>query len=160
MDVALTGVNRPNQPRRVRARERDARALELRAAGLAFDAIGAKLGVTGEAARQAVNRALGASAALIAERAEELRALEAERLDRAAAAIWPEVEAGHLRAQEVWLRNRARYADLLGLDQRPPDPVVGVPQTIYVDCRLPWERGEAFDGEAEEVPAIEASAAT
>ena len=48
-----------------------------------------------------------------------MRALEAERLERAAACLMPQVEAGNLRAHEVWLRNRARYAALLGLNLKP-----------------------------------------
>ena len=58
MELALRGENQPNRPRRVRARERDRHAIELRASGLTFSAIGAELGVTAEAARLAVNRAL------------------------------------------------------------------------------------------------------
>jgi hypothetical protein len=160
MELAPRGCNGANRPRRVRARERDRRAVELRAAGLTFAAIGAELGVTGEAARQAVNRALEATAHSIAKEAGRLRALEAERLDRAAAVLLPEVEAGSLRAHEVWLRNRTRYAALLGLDLRS-DADVSTPLTVVltgtaradeapedalgIDNRLPWERGTGED---------------
>lgn len=109
-------AHHPTRPARVRARLRDRRAIDLRASGLTFAAIGADLGVTGEAARQAVNRALEATATAIAREADSLRAMEAERLDRAAAVLLPAVEAGNLRAHEVWQRNRARYSALLGLD--------------------------------------------
>ena len=51
--------------------------------------------------------------------------MEAERLDRAAAVLAPKVEAGDLRAHEVWLRNRARYTALLGLDLRPAGEASG-----------------------------------
>ena len=57
-----------------------------------------------------MNRALQATAEEIADAAAELRAMERERLDRAAAAIWEQVAAGDLRAQETWLRNRQRYS--------------------------------------------------
>jgi hypothetical protein len=152
------GINGANRPRRVRARERDRHAIELRAAGLTFAAIGAQLGVSDEAARKAVNRALDATRAEIAQRAERLRALEAERLDRAAAVLAPKVEAGDLRAHEVWLRNRARYAALLGLDLRPTPEALGAPTFVLtgtarasdvpsgacvIDNRTPWERDEA-----------------
>lgn len=40
------GINGANRPRRIRARERDCQAVELRAAGLTFAAIGAQLGVS------------------------------------------------------------------------------------------------------------------
>ena len=63
-----------------------------------------------------MNRGLDATAEEIAEGAARLGAMERERLDRAAEAIWGQVEGGDLRAQEAWLRNRQRYAMLLGLD--------------------------------------------
>ena len=96
-----------------------------------FSAIGAELGVTGEAARQAVNRALEATAESSAREANRLRALEAERLDRAAAVLMPEIEAGNLRAHEVRLRNRTRYAALLGLDLKA-EADVSAPLTVVL----------------------------
>jgi hypothetical protein len=67
-------------------------------------------------------------------------------------------EAGDLRAHEVWLRNRARYAALLGLDLRPTPEGLGAPTFVLtgtarasdvpggafvIDNRTPWEREEA-----------------
>jgi hypothetical protein len=150
------GANAANRPRRVRARDRDRTALQLRATGLTFGAIGAQLGVSDEAARKAVNRASDAVRTEIAEGADRLRALEAERLDRAAAALASKVEGGDLRAQEVWLKNRARYAALLGLDLRPTPDALGAPTfvltgtaraidapagALLLDNRLPWDKG-------------------
>ena len=152
------GANGANRPRRLRARERDRRAVELRAAGLTFAAIGVQLGVSDEAARKAVNRALDATRVDIAQATDRLRALEAERLNTAAAVLSPKVEAGDLRAHEVWLRNRTRYAALLGLDLRP-EADVSTPLTVVltgtarpeeapegacvIDARLPWEQESA-----------------
>jgi hypothetical protein len=59
--------------------------VELRAAGPTFAAIATQLGVSDEAARKAVNRALDAIRAEISQGADRLRAMEAARLDRAAA---------------------------------------------------------------------------
>lgn len=152
MEVSADGANRP---RRLRARERDRQAVELRAAGLTFAAIGVQLGVSDEAARKAVNRALDATRVDIAQGADRLRALEAERLNRAAAILAPQIEAGHLRAHEIWLKNRARYAALLGLDLRPTANHLGAPTFVLtgraraadvpdgafvIDNRSPWER--------------------
>ena len=109
----------------------------------------------------------------IRERADDLRAVEAAKLDAAADAIWQMVEAGDLRAQSVWLKNRGRYADLLGLDLRPdlpevknmgtfvigagatPDQIASIPSgATTFDCRLPWERGDTIDGEIADPPAL------
>jgi hypothetical protein len=68
--------------------------VELRAAGPTFAAIATQLGVSDEAARKAVNRALDAIRAEISQGADRLRAMEAARLDRAAAVLAPKVEAG------------------------------------------------------------------
>src|SRR5262245_43344655 len=70
------------RPRRVRARLRDERALELRAAGYTYAQVGEDGGYSPQAAHQAVKRALRTLGERIAERAGELRALEAAKLDR------------------------------------------------------------------------------
>lgn len=154
-------ANTPTRPKRLLARERDRAALELRMQGLTFAAIGASMGITGEGARTAVMRSLEETKADIAERAEELRAMESQKLDAAAQALWPQVLAGNLRAQNVWLRNRERYARLLGLDLKPPTPESsGV--TFIVNTALPWERpghpdyrGDAvIDGETVPTPGL------
>lgn len=45
-----------------------------------------------------------------------LRDQESARLDRAAAALWAKVLAGDARAQDTWLRNRASFRALHGLN--------------------------------------------
>jgi hypothetical protein len=45
-----------------------------------------------------------------------LRDQETARLDRAAAALWPKVLQGDARAQDTWLRNRASFRALHGLN--------------------------------------------
>lgn len=45
-----------------------------------------------------------------------LRDQESARLDRAAAALWADVLAGKPRAQDTWLRNRAAFRALHGLN--------------------------------------------
>lgn len=45
-----------------------------------------------------------------------LRDQESARYDRAAAALWPQVLQGNARAQDTWLRNRAAFRALHGLN--------------------------------------------
>ena len=125
-------------PVSVTSRERELEALRFRAEGCTFDEIGRRLGITTQSAWEAVARAMARNAEAIREQADEVRVLEAERLDAAASAIWPKVMDGDLRAQDTWLRNRSRYATLLGLDVRDMGtPLVSGPVSINVVP--PWE---------------------
>lgn len=123
--------------------------------GMTFAAIGAELGVTYQAVQQAVTRSLEITKADISEKADELRAMEAEKLDALSAVLWPKVLAGDLRATDRWLRAREAYRRLNGLDLRP-EMDQQVPQVVVIDTRPPWSRDEPIDGEAVEVPQIEA----
>ena len=117
----------------VTSRERELQALRFRAEGCTFDEIGRRLGITKQSAWEAIARAMARNAEAIREQADEVRVMEAERLDAAAAAIWPKVMDGDLRAQDTWLRNRSRYATLLGLDVRDAGtPLVSGPVSINV----------------------------
>lgn len=141
----------PNSPRsmmRVRAADRRRRSLELRAAGLTFQRIGDELGISDERARQLVNEGLEETRLAIAENAEELRTLEAERLDRAAAVLWPRVIEGDLRAHDRWLKNRESYRRLVGLD-RMPDAAPRV--TVVMGDAFGAPSEPVVDGEIEEV---------
>jgi hypothetical protein len=151
----------PTRPNRLRARERDRRALELRIGGLTFAAIGAEMGVSWQAAQQAVKRSLEITKADIAEKAAELRAIEAERLDKVTEVLWPRVLQGDLRAIDRLLRTRESYRRLTGLDIDKAAPAMSVgtfvlgagttaeqisqipPGATVVDARPPWERDEA-----------------
>jgi hypothetical protein len=151
MGGATAANTSPTLPHRIRVQERRAKALELRRAGLSFAEIGTELGVTKQTAHKLVQNELKDLSAAIRDQADELRAEEADRLNAAAAAIWPAVQKGHLRAQEVFIKNRARYSDLLGLDLMPDREPVGPPQIVVVTA--PWDREPApIDGEAVEDP--------
>jgi hypothetical protein len=157
MEKATPANVSPTLPYRIRAQERRAKAIELRRAGLSFAAIGAELGVSKQTAHKLVQNELKDLSTAIREQADELRAEEADRLNAAAAAIWPAVLKGQLRAQEVFIKNRARYADLLGLDLAPHREPPQAPQILILDA--PWERtpeapGAVVDGEAVELPAL------
>jgi predicted transcriptional regulator len=139
-----------NAPRRAQALDRDARALALRSRGLSFRAIGQELGISHVAAQKCLRRAIDRAVQEINENAPAVRAREAALLDEAARAILPKVMEGDVRAQDTLLRNRQRYAALLGLDLKPPDVTVDASQNVIV---LPaWgEQPPVVDGEAREL---------
>lgn len=113
-------------PRRTTAADRRRQAMQLRTQGLSFQRIGDALGISRQSAHKHVQRALAELARETEQAVRELRALESERLDRALAVIWPQVEAGHLGAIDRMLRIGERRARLLGLDAptriAPTDP--------------------------------------
>lgn len=115
-------------------KERQAKALELRKAGLTYQQIADTLGYGSiSAAEKAIKSGLKT---LIREPAEELRALELERLDKMLASHWKAVLNGHVRSTEVVLRIMARRAALLGLDA-PKDTrfsgELGIRQYVGID---------------------------
>lgn len=125
--------------------------------GLTFAAIGAELGVTWQAAQQAVQRSLEVTKAAIAERAEELRAIEMERLEKITEVLWPRVLEGDLRAIDRVLRTRESFRRLTGLDLSQEADSSGAGDTYVlvngdvslapaggrvIDARLPHLRGE------------------
>lgn len=94
------------------AKER--KVLELRRAGVTLDVIAEQVGYTNRsAAYKALKRAL---ARTLQQPADELRDLEADRLDRLQAAIWAKAMNGDLRAIDRVLLIAERRARLLGLD--------------------------------------------
>ncbi len=144
-----TSAQSPTKPRHVQARERELRAVRLRTQGLTFAAIGAELGVSHQAAQQAVVRALEATRQELSEGADELRALEALRLERMTEVLWSRVEEGDLRAIDRVIRIRESFRRLTGLDMAQGAGEQG-PQVIVVDARAPWERPDVIDGHAVE----------
>lgn len=144
----------PTAPRRVLAAERRRQALEMRATGMTYTAIGSALGVSDVAAGNLVRNALKDLAQETADSAGALRALEAERLDAVSAALYPRAVAGDLRAVDRYVRVRESYRKLLGLDA---EREVGAEVNFNIVTSLPWDRpgGEVVDGVAEEAPASE-----
>ena len=96
------------------AADKERQALELRKAGASFQAIADKLGYADPSgAHRAVVRAL---ANTIQQPADELRPLEAERLDRLLLAVWPDACQGDDRAINRALQIMGQRAKLLGLN--------------------------------------------
>jgi DNA-binding CsgD family transcriptional regulator len=104
-------------PSRVRAAQLEQKCLELRSAGLSFREIARELKVAPATAYKAVARGLAAVNAGCREQAQELRALEALRLDQMQAALWQQATDGDVRAIDRILRIMERRARLLGLDE-------------------------------------------
>ena len=111
-----TGDKRPRRPtvKNAEVADRERQALELRKAGASFQAIADKLGwADPSVAHKAVVRAL---ANTIQQPADELRPLEAERLDRLLLAVWPDACNGDDRAINRALQIMGQRAKLLGLN--------------------------------------------
>lgn len=104
-------------PRRIAARENQAKALNLRRAGCTFrqicDAVGYR---STNAAWHAVDRAL---MELVREPAEAVRRMELDRLDGLLRTFWPKAIAGEYPAADKVLQVMDRRARLLGLDAMP-----------------------------------------
>lgn len=91
-------------------------ALQLRTEGHTFEEIGRRLGVSRQAAHEAVGREL----AIVAEDRKALAAhiidQELERLDFVARSLEPKVAKGDPKAAQAFLAAMNRRAKLLGLD--------------------------------------------
>ena len=103
-------------PRKMRAKEREVEALNLRKSGATYDQIGKALGITTQGAYRAIIRSLNRLNEQNRESADELRRLEVERLDRMLAAIWGQVLNGNQGAVDRAIKIGERRAKLLGLD--------------------------------------------
>ncbi len=103
-------------PRRMRARDREVQALNLRKSGATYEQIGKALEITTQGAYKAIIRSLRKLNEKNSEGADELRRLEVERLDRMLAAIWSQVISGNQGAIDRALRIGERRAKLIGLD--------------------------------------------
>jgi DNA-binding CsgD family transcriptional regulator len=116
-------------------RQREADALDLRAEGLTFQEIGARLGVSRQMAARIVRRGLRA---LPRESAAELVVLQDAQLDMIWAAMFPRAVEGSPRAAAVCIRVLERRAKLHGLDA-----------PTRTEVRMSVEEVDALDAEIE-----------
>jgi DNA-binding transcriptional MerR regulator len=94
--------------------QRERQVLELRRAGVTFDAIAEQLKYADRgAAYKAFKRALTRT---LQEPAAELRDLEVDRLDQLQIAMWEQAMRGDVQAVDRVLRIMAQRAQLLGLN--------------------------------------------
>lgn len=123
--VTRRNVKRERMPRkgrgaaaghRERVANRQADALKLRCAGATFAQIGQQLGTSFVTAWRDVRTALDAVVEERNESAQQLRALELERLDRLQLRLTPKAERGDCEAARVLVRISERRSKLCGLD--------------------------------------------
>ena len=124
------------------AAERRIKSLELRKNGATYRQIGVALGVSYETAHRDVMRELAALAAQAHGHAEDLRALETERLDMVLLSLAKSVRDGNLGAIDRWVRVSESRRKLLGLDLPVKQEVTGADGTplaftIRIDRRDP-----------------------
>ena len=125
------------------------RCLELRLAGGTLDAIGQTVGLHKSNVSRRIKTAL---ADIPREEADELRAIENERLNVMQTAIWRRVRAGDYGAVDRALRISERRSKLNGLD---------APQRVDVGARAVDIEGvtrdilEAFGADADKAQALE-----
>lgn len=105
-------------PRRITAAERQAKAVEMKLAGLTNPQIAAELGYAG---RQGAAKAIEAALAKLMPIPvlDQARQIEWQRLEALHAAYWPRVLEGEPEAGRVVIRAMERRAKLLGLDALP-----------------------------------------
>jgi hypothetical protein len=92
------------------------RAFELRKTGSSYRQIAQALAIDTHTAWADVAAELGALRGQTVEQAQELRALELERLDGMTAGLWPQVREGSPPAVSAAVRVSERRSRLLGLD--------------------------------------------
>ena len=95
------------------------RALELRKAGASFREIGRQLGIDVHTAHADICAELAAIREQTVEQAQELRALELERLDGMTSGLPPQIQSGSPPAVSAAVRVSERLARLIGLADLP-----------------------------------------
>lgn len=105
-----------NSPAKARTVENVAKALELRRAGLGFEAIGVQLGLKKSQAHRLVVAGLAEARAQVSASADDLRSEELSRLDGMLTGLWPRARKGEVAAVDRVLKIGERRAKLLGLD--------------------------------------------
>lgn len=110
-EVASTEIAQ-NAKRKDKQAQRRTEALSLRMAGLTYQQIGERLGISPDGARDLVQRTLHRAEM---RSVESLRELENTRLDRIQAGLWTKALEGDVQAVDAILRISAQRAKLNGL---------------------------------------------
>lgn len=120
----MTGNGEPRlSPRRVNAKLKQAKAVELRASGMTWSEVAAAVGYRSEATAIRAADAILKQMPSIDDR-DKWRAREAVRLEIAFQALLPRVVAGDEYATRTMVAVQARLAKLLGLDA-PEELILG-----------------------------------
>ena len=108
--------------------------MQLRLAGLSYQAIGDRLGIGESAVRAMLTRAFERAEA---QGVQQLRDLENARLDRVQMSIWSDVLKGDLKAIQVFLRISEMRSKINGLF---------APTQMQVSMTIRQEMQDALDG--------------
>lgn len=112
----MSDPNSETQPKKLTARQREKESLDLRMTGMTYQEIGDALGITRQGAHAAVVRALEKLESDIGKKAELVRKLELQRLDRLQRASWIEATRGNKDAIANILRIITMRLKLMGLE--------------------------------------------
>jgi hypothetical protein len=115
--------------------ERQLLALELRKMGLSYRAIGTKLSVSHEQARQDVEAELESLSKEREGKLEQYRQLELERLDGIMKSLDNWVSAGNPQAVMAYLKAMERRAKLIGLDAPTKQETTGTVDVNISDAK-------------------------
>ena len=115
----------PRSTRAAVTTDRRLQALELRKEGLAFSAIGDRLGISKEAAWKLVENALIDYRESVKETADVVRELELMRLDELTEAVRKLALTGEPAQVAVYLKTMERRSKLLGLDAAAKTELTG-----------------------------------
>jgi hypothetical protein len=120
-------VRQKTTPEDFAVTERENQVVALRLRGVQYRAIGAQVGISGQAAHQIVQRVLARKRKETNEIGEEVRDLEIERLDKMLAILSERIEddPGDYQAMDRVFRIAERRARLLGLDMPEKHEVHG-----------------------------------
>ena len=119
---------------KARSVEKRQQALDLRLAGGSYREIGQQIGISHVQAYRRVDAALSELHKLQMQKAEKLREIELERLEKMHEALWPKVRNGDEKAVRALVAVMDRRAKLLGLDAPTRMQVTGeLPPILVVD---------------------------
>lgn len=122
-------------------------ALTLRSHGLSYREIGIQMGMQASSVYKHVAKAMKS---IIKEPAEDVKALELDRLDQLLGAVWSKSLEGDVEAVNAALRIMERRTKYLGLDAPKVDTTINLYQSMSVDqMKARWKEvtGNDWTGE-------------
>lgn len=126
------GRNSPTAQRRIEAKERALKALELRKKGVRYEQIAQQLGYSNRgSAHKAVMKELNLLAKECLEEAAQVRDLELQRLDDLFLAAWKAIADGSESAIDRALRVSESRRKLMGLDAAQKVDVNGIAELHF-----------------------------
>jgi len=120
-------MHKPLNAKAIELAEKQRRACEMRCQGKTYDEIAAELGYAGKSG--AYHAVATAVAELPREAADELRAMELEKLNKMETFLWEQARQGDQFAIDRLLKIQDRRAKLMGLDS-PTKYSADVKQTL------------------------------